>query len=1149
VLSPRPAETDAAIDARRATEHRPGLVVEGDITETRRNAMHVKRWAGAGLATGALLLGVAVTGGADAAYLPAAAAPAQQAGAARTVTLITGDRVTAWPGSGRTSVQRGPGRTGVTFLTETEGDRIRVVPSDAAPLLAAGLLDARLFDVTALLEFGYDRRADLPLIVTAAKGGSARAGVTGLTGASAIRDLPAVGGVSVHRPQGQAAEFWRGLTGGTRQPHALRTGVSKVWLDGLRQPTLDVSVPQVGAPAAWKDGFTGTGVTVAVLDSGVDDTHADLAGRVAARRNFTDGYEDDRDLSGHGTHVASTVAGSGAASDGRYRGVAPGATLLDGKVCVVGGCAESWIVAGMEWAATEQHAKVVNLSLGGPDDPRVVDPVEQAVQTLSDRTGTLFVVAAGNTDGGVAYHAISSPGDVEAALTVGAVDSADRMADFSRRGPTAGGALKPDLTAPGVEITAARGRDAVDVPGLPGDAYTTLSGTSMATPHVAGAAALLAQRHPDWSGAQLKAALTAAAKPQPATDVYAQGAGRLDVARAMGQTVTTVPGSLSFGQQSWPHDDDKVLTREVAYRNDGATDVTLELSLTATGPDGTPTPAAMFTVSAPSLTVPAGGTATVTVTADTRVPGPTGLLGGRLTATAGELVVQTPFGVDNEIESYDVTLTHVGRDGAAPQSYTTRFVQLGSERLPDAVRGGGGDGTATLRLPKGEYMLSSVLTEPGATVLLAQPRLDLNRPTTIVLDGRLAKPVSVSVPRSGAAAAVAEVGVYTKRGQSSPGYTVAAGSFGELYTARIGPDEPVDGFLMKVAGQLAEPGAAGDFAGSPYAYFLLFAQRGRMSTGYDRTVTEHELATVRADFAQADPGTAGLTRTFPSVMDFGVGGWSAPLPVGLPATRIEYYSTDPGTQWWHNVSTLAGDDYLSTNWSLGYRTYEAGRDYRVEWNRGVFGASFPTSTMNDEAVTRTGDSILVRVPAHTDGAGRAGFGTPDGTAVLYRDGTKLAETGLTYGVIDVPAGEAAYRLDAHEERPAPAELSTRVDATWTFRSGHLDAGTPTPLPLWGVRFTPKLDRYDTAPAGRLYPVAVTLAAQPGSRVGAAGAITVEASFDDGGTWVRVPVLNGAAQVRHPAGAGFVSLRAEATDDAGNGVRQTVIHAYRYGTVR
>ncbi|MFI9568145.1 S8 family serine peptidase [Streptomyces rishiriensis] len=245
-----------------------------------------------------------------------------------------------------------------------------------------------------------------------------------------------------------------------------------------------------------------------MLDTGVDGTHPDLKGRSDAAKNFSEAA-DTVDRVGHGTHVASTGAGSGAHSGGKYKGVAPGARLISGKVLDDGGYGEeSGVIAGAQWAVA-QGAEVVNLSLGGPDSSGD-DPLEQAVDELSASSGALFVIAAGNE--GPAAGTVGSPGSAAAALTVGAVDRTDAMVDFSSRGPTADGSLKPDLTAPGVDIVAAKAAEGTE--GDPAaDGYVSMSGTSMATAHVAGAAAILAQRHPDWTGERIKAALTPPSRP------------------------------------------------------------------------------------------------------------------------------------------------------------------------------------------------------------------------------------------------------------------------------------------------------------------------------------------------------------------------------------------------------------------------------------------------------------------------------------------------------------------------------------------------------------------------------------------------------------------------------------------------------------
>lgn len=156
-------------------------------------------------------------------------------------------------------------------------------------------------------------------------------------------------------------------------------------------------------------------------------THPDLVGQVVADKNFS-ASPDTTDTYGHGTHVASIVAGTGKKSKGRYKGVAPGAKLLNGKALGDDGSGDdSGIIAGMEWAA-EQGADVVNLSLGGPDTP-AVDPMEAEIDKLSTEKGILFAVAAGN-DGEWGDRTIGSPGSAATALNAGVVVDPD---DSSKR--------------------------------------------------------------------------------------------------------------------------------------------------------------------------------------------------------------------------------------------------------------------------------------------------------------------------------------------------------------------------------------------------------------------------------------------------------------------------------------------------------------------------------------------------------------------------------------------------------------------------------------------------------------------------------------------------------------------------------------------
>lgn len=735
----------------------------------------------------AAMLVIAVPEAAGAA--PAEAEPPDPGGTA--VTLITGDRVTVGDG-GRYAVARGEGRDGITFAVRRDRGHLHVIPSDAAPLLRDDRLDPRLFDVTTLIESGYDdRRADLPLIVTAPSGPAARSAPLG----GAARTAPLAGrlpaGFTAVRASRTAAAW----------SSARRATTGKIWLDGVRRPALDVSAPQIGAPAAWTAGLTGTGVPVAVLDTGIDDTHPDLAGRVTKRSNFTEGTEDDRDLVGHGTHVASILAGTGAASGGRFRGVAPGATLLDGKVCVTGHCAESWILAGMRWAA-EQGADVINMSLLAGDTPGL-DPLETAVEELTAAHGTLFVAAAGN-DGG--DRTVASPASADSALAVGAIDRHEALAPFSDRGPRPDGlAVKPEITAPGVDIAAARGRDASRPGAEPAPGYLTLSGTSMATPHVAGAAAILAQQHPDWTPAQLKATLIASARPNSAIGVFAQGAGRVDVARALTQTVTTTPATMSFGAHTWPHDDDVPGTSTLTYRNAGARAITLTLGTS------TEVPAGLVGFSAPAITVPAGGEARVAVTVDTSAAGlPDGLLGGTITASAGDLVVRTPFGVEREPESYDVTIDVRGLDGAPARVWSLSLYdpETGDWRYDASWFGG-----TTARLPKGRYTMVAFVFTDTAQILAAQPLLTVHAPATLTVDGRAARPVSLTVPDRDATPVFGQVGVGL--GARMQGNLLTS-DLSTAYTLQIGPDSPAPGYASYVHAAFARPAGEYDWTDSPY---------------------------------------------------------------------------------------------------------------------------------------------------------------------------------------------------------------------------------------------------------------------------------------------------------------------------------------------
>lgn len=707
--------------------------------------------------TAALLLGVGTLAGLVVA--PAGAAPPKPAaeqpdrtvsGPVEKITLITGDTV-SYRRSGSTveivGTTPAPRRRETAFGRFTENGHTYVVPKDAWGAVARGEVDKALFDVTGLAAQGLDDRhtGRIGVIVTG-RPGTAPKTATPST-AEVTRTLPRLGMRALSTEKSDATALWAALTGekdgtaGARR--AAATHGAKIWLDGVVRSTLDVSVPLVGAPTAWERGWTGEGVKVAVLDTGISSTHPDLKGKIDASKNFSDAA-DTEDHAGHGTHVASTITGSGAASGGRYRGVAPGVRLLNGKVLDDSGQGrDSGILAGMEWAV-QQGAKVINMSLGGADPSDGTDLMSTTVNELSASSGALFVVAAGNSGG---PSTVNSPGAADAALTVASTTKQDTLSSFSSRGPRIGDfGLKPEISAPGEDIVAARAPGAF--PDRPGDSdYVSLSGTSMATPHVAGAAAILAGEHPDWSGQQIKAALTGSATVLKGVDVFGNGAGRLDVARATAQPVRALTASLGLGRIPWPHDPAKPTTAQVTYANDGDTPVTLALSLAVTGKGGEPAPAGLFSAE-PSVTVPAHGTATTTVELAAGADS-VGSYEGRLTATAGDTLVVTPVTAQVRELTRTVTVRALDRSGQtlgvddawiALQNDTTGTVYLADSGDEDGLR---------VEVPEGTYRvlgLSATYASTDVTVAyFAQDGLRVDGDRALTLDGREAEPVTVGL--------------------------------------------------------------------------------------------------------------------------------------------------------------------------------------------------------------------------------------------------------------------------------------------------------------------------------------------------------------------------------------------------------------------
>lgn len=286
--------------------------------------------------------------------------------------------------------------------------------------------------------------------------------------------------------------------------------VKKIWHDAPVAIRLDTAVPAVGGLKIQELGFTGQGVVVAVLDTGIHP-HPDLIipqNRIASWCDLVNQKDNPYDDHGHGTHVAGIIAGSGRSSRGRYKGIAPEATLVGIKVLDDEGQGSiSGVLAGIEWCLdhlANLKIKVINLSFGTTaQESYHFDPLCRAT-TIAWQKGITVCTAAGNQ--GPGQRIIDVPGINPRVITVGNVDDRRTLTGndkASGRGLAIANVIKPDILAPGTEITSLK---------IAGG-YQTLTGTSMSTSLVSGAIALMLQKWPKLTPDQIKYLLVKNARP------------------------------------------------------------------------------------------------------------------------------------------------------------------------------------------------------------------------------------------------------------------------------------------------------------------------------------------------------------------------------------------------------------------------------------------------------------------------------------------------------------------------------------------------------------------------------------------------------------------------------------------------------------
>lgn len=1122
---------------------------------------------------------------ASAASLPAEAEAEQTPSArghepaspARTVTLLTGDRVvvsTSPDGRRTATVQHGPGREHMVVRQQAVDDALYVIPADVAPLVP-DVLDRDLFDVVKLADIQDDEehRTDVPVILASAGGASAPARSTepatpgtqpdwGVLGVEPERRLESIDAVSArldtsgtgdlldalraaHPGEGAGARATAAAAADrvTTAAESAAGAVAHVYLDQPVEPTDADSMPQIGAPPAWDAGYTGEGVTVAVLDSGIDPTHPDLDQSIVGSRDFT-GSGDVTDHSGHGTHVASIVTGSGEASGGVNQGVAPGADLLVGRVIDGDDDVESTVIAGMEWAAA-QGADIVNISLNfGVTDG--TDPLATALNELTAQHDTLFVVSAGNAR---TYGSIGSPGTADAALTVGSVNDDDVLAPTSSKGPRFGdGAIKPDVTAPGVGIVAARATG-TSTGTVVDQWYTSANGTSMAAPHAVGAAAVLKSAHPEWGADELKARLMGSAQPRPAgTTVWDEGSGRVWIPGALGLPVTAQPASLSFGALETGRDG--AATRSLTYANPSGQGIELALATDFRGPDGAPVGGAV-TLGTEVLTVPAGGTASVDVTLDNSV-GPVGRFSGAVTATVvggpsdGE-TVRTPLGYEKLPERFDLTIRTEGRDGEPLAGWSslslmnlddyTRY----SESLDDF------DGEITVRVPTGTYGVVGALSEGDydtwrfdAVTGVADPDISVTEDTTVTLSAEGAMPASISTPKPTEAILSAfSYLMLDERGRSSiyP-YSFSASGETELYFARSGAATTGEVRLMNLFA-LREPVESG--SEPAYTYDLAFQQLAVTDVAFE--VRGDELATISTGYAQAPEGASASMS------------WSANLPgfnasfglgsVVAPGTTRTEYLLAGDIEWIKDV-----DYYTETDDGdiLGHGSYESRPTSYVAGSRSatVYGGAVHSSTAQ---VRDAREDLFVTVAGWTDGDEHSNSHWDAGHRLrLWQDGELVTDTQDVETFVPMPQEPTPFRLEYSGTRDDGWPTAPRVSGAWEFTAGPAGE-VDSLLPLLDVDYDVAGLALDGA-APRRTKITVNAGVPDGGDGSAATSARVRWSADDGVTWRHAearPKGDGTFEVTvaAPQGTEQVSLDVEASNPDGS-VHETTIGAYLVG---
>ncbi|MEU3962179.1 serine protease [Streptomyces buecherae] len=499
-------------------------------------------------------------------------------------------------------------------------------------------------------------------------------------------------------------------------------------------------------------------------------------------------------------------------------------------------------------------------------------------------------------------------------------------------------------------------------------------------------------------------------------------------------------------------------------------------------------------------------------------------------ATASETAPAGRAAITAEQPTYTLTIHHIGRDGRPSKFYKTALTEFAGEGERHGFEPEGDTGVTTVRLPKGRYLLASMVWSGNSaegTDWLVRPRLDLDRDLSITVDARTTRLVDVRPPDGTADFRLGNMGLSAEY-DGVVRETNMAIATPTLRVAHLGP--------------AAEAGSVKTWYDSywvtkRHSYALGNVVTGdRAPTGLYRRPTAKDLGEIRIRGA-ARPGTEGT-----SVLNVSPSNdLSTAYPVPVPAPGTTSLLVEPARGPYDIGYTTPRDEE-----GQGGATYEAkrvttrpGHTTTRVFNNAVFGPSLTGGA----GVVREGNRLTVDVPLLTDGQGHVPS-TPEydeARVTLYRDGTRVKTVTGEPGqaTFDVPADRAAYRVTATARRTGLPGAATTVTASWTFASQR--TGEATRVPVSAVRFTPTLDLTGAAPAGTALRVPVAV---QGAAGGHTRALDVAFSVNGGTSWQRATVVRGVATIPAQQAGTSVSLRARLTDTAGNTLTQTAIGAYR-----